>query len=118
MLRPIIRTAIILFLLAWFLPTVSFYNWITLVVASLVVTILFSLIKPILKILLLPINIITLGMFSSVLNTLLLYLAIFIVPGFSIEPMIVLGIPLNQFFSIMLISILMGFLQPLVKLFI
>lgn len=115
MLRPVVRTAIVLLLLAWLLPTVNVSNWLTLLIASVVVTILFSIIKPVLNILLLPVNIITLGLFSAVLNTALLYLAMYIVPGFTIVPMEVFGIVLNQFFSIMLISVLMGFLMPLVK---
>lgn len=118
MLRPFVRTAIVLFTLAWVLPTVSFYNWLTLIIASVVVTILFQLIKPILNVLLLPVNVITLGLFSSVINTILLYVAMYLVPGFTITPMIVLGIHLNQFFSVMFISVLIGFLQPLVKIFI
>jgi putative membrane protein len=118
MLRPVVRTAIVLFLLATVLPTVNFYNWLTLVIASVVVTILFQLIRPILKILLLPINVITLGLFSTVINTVLLYVAIYMVPGFTITPMEIFGIYFNQFFAIMLISVLIGFLMPLVKLFI
>lgn len=118
MLRPVVRTAIVLFLLATLLPTVNFYNWLTLVIASVVVTILFQLVRPILKILLLPINIITLGLFSTVINTILLYVALYIVPGFTITPMEIFGVYLNQFFSIMFISFCIGFLMPLVKLFI
>ncbi len=118
MLRPIVRTALTLFLLAWLLPTVSFSNWVTLVIASIVVTILYGLIRPILKIFFLPINIVTLGLFSAVLNTLLLYLAIYLVPGFEITAMKIFGIHFNQFFSVMFISVLIGFLQSFVKIFI
>lgn len=118
MLRPIIRTGITLFVLAWVLPTVNFNNWLTLLIASVVLTILYGIIRPILKIFFLPINIITLGLFSAVLNTLLLYLALYLVPGFSITAMQIFGVHVNQFFSIMIISILIGFLQPLVKIFI
>lgn len=118
MLRPIIRTAISLFLLAWLLPTVDVYNWVTLLIASIVVAFLYGIVRPILKVLLLPINIITLGLFSAVLNTLLLYVAMYIVPGFTITPMLIFGVYLNQFFSIMLISVLLGFLNPLLKIFI
>lgn len=118
MFRPIIRTAITLFLLAWLLPTVSFYNWVTLLIASVVVTFLYAIIRPILKVLFLPINIITLGLFSTILNTILLYVVMYLVPGFTITPMLIFGVYLNQFFSIMLISVLIGFINPLIKIFI
>ena len=42
-------------------------------------------VKPILSILTLPITIITLGLFSFVINVALLYLAAYLVPGFFIE---------------------------------
>lgn len=118
MFRPFVRTGMCLLLLAWLLPTVAIHNWITLLVASIVVTFLYGIVRPILKVLLLPINIITLGFFATILNTLLLYLAMYIVPGFSITPMLIFGVYLNQFFSIMFISVLIGFLNPLIKIFI
>ncbi len=115
MFRPIIRTALVLLLLAWLLPTVNILNWVTLLIASIVITILFSLIRPLLNILLLPINIVTLGFFSTVINTLLLYAALYLVPGFTITPMVIFGIYFNQFFSIMLISFALGFLMSVAK---
>lgn len=115
MFRPIIRTALVLLLLAWLLPTVNIYNWVTLLIASIVITILFGLIRPVLNVLLLPINIVTLGFFSTILNTLLLYAAMYIVPGFSITPMTLFGMYLNQFFSIMLISFVIGFMMSVAK---
>ncbi len=115
MFRPIVRTALVLLILAWLLPTVGIYNWVTLLIASIVITILFGLIKPILHILLLPINIVTLGFFSAVINTILLYVAMYLVPGFSITPMEVFGVYLNQFLSIMFISFLLGFMMSIAK---
>lgn len=115
MLRPIIRTALVLLVLAWALPTVSIFNWVTLLIASIVITILFGLIRPILHVLLLPINIVTLGLFSIVINTLLLYLATYLVPGFTISPMEFSGIYFNQFFSSMFISFLLTFLMSIAK---
>jgi putative membrane protein len=115
MFLPIIRTALVLLLLAWLLPTVGILDWVTLLIASVVITILFSLIRPLLNLLLLPINIVTLGFFSTIINTLLLYTALYLVPGFTITPMIIFGMYLNQFFSIMLISFAIGCLMSIVK---
>jgi putative membrane protein len=115
MFRPIIRTALVLILLAWLLPTVNIYNWVTLLIASIVITILFSLVKPVLSILLLPINIVTMGFFSTILNTLLLYTATYLVPGFRIEAMELFGVYFNQFFSIMIISFALAFMMSIAK---
>ncbi len=58
---------------------------VTVVIIALVLTLLNIFIKPILKILTLPITIITLGLFSLVINALLLLLVAWIVPGFDIH---------------------------------
>lgn len=110
-LRVILKTGLTLFILAWFLPTVSYLNWTTLIFASLVLTILQQIVRPILKILFLPISIVTFGLFSVVLNVALLWLATYLVPGLRIENITLLGIELNQFFSLLLVSSLLGFLQ-------
>ena len=117
LLKPILVTIVTLFILAWALPTVSYINWTTLIVASVVLTLLQKIARPVLKILFLPINIVTLGLFSVVINIGLLWLATWLVPGFAIEPMILFGVALNQFFSLLLVSFLIGSLQGLVGFF-
>lgn len=115
MIRSLVRTVLVLAILAWFFPSISFANWLTLIIASLVVTVLFSLIRPILKIIFLPVNIVTLGFFSVILNVLLLWLATYLVPGFIIQPTIIFGIALNAFFTLVLVSVLITFLQGILK---
>jgi putative membrane protein len=114
-LRPILITAITIALLAWVLPTVGYVNLVTLILASLVLTILQKLIKPILKILFLPINIVTLGLFSLVINVFLLWLATFLVPGLNIQPMVINGLALGEFGTLLLISFLISFIQNILK---
>lgn len=116
MFRPLVRTGLVLAVLAWFFPSIAFANWITLIIASLVVTILFSLVRPVLRILFLPVNVATMGFFSIVLNVALLWLATYLVPGFRIEPTIFFGIELNEFFTLVLVSTMITFLQGLVRL--
>jgi putative membrane protein len=53
-------------------------------ISAVVIGILNLLIKPILVILTLPINILTLGLFTLVINALLVWLASAVVPGFVI----------------------------------
>ena len=54
------------------------------IILAVVLGILNLLVKPILFILTLPINILTLGLFSLVINALLVMLAALIVPGFAV----------------------------------
>lgn len=111
LLKPIIASGLTLFLLAYFLPTISYMNWTALILAAVVLTLLNRIVRPILKILFLPINIVTLGLFSVVLNVGLLWLVTYLVPGFHIEAMTVLGVSFNEFFSLLIVSILISLFQ-------
>lgn len=55
------------------------------IIAAVVLALLSVFIKPLIVLLTLPINIITLGLFSLVINAGLVMLAGFIVPGFSVS---------------------------------
>lgn len=117
LLKPIIVSIITLFILSWYLPTVSYFNWTTLILAAVVLTLLQKIARPILNLLFLPVNVVTLGFFSVVINVFLIWLATYLVPGFIIQPMVFLGMHLNTFFSLLIVSILLGFLQSAVGFF-
>jgi putative membrane protein len=117
LLKPFIVTIATIFILAWVLPTVSYANLTTLVLAGIVLTLLQKIAKPVLNLLFLPINIVTLGLFSMVINVALLWLATYLVPGFEIQSMVIAGVELNQFFSMLVISFLLSFLQNLIGFF-
>lgn len=114
LLKPIITSIVTIFILAWYLPTVSYTDWTTLILAAFVLTLLQRVARPVLNLLFLPINIVTLGLFSVIINVSLLWLATYLVPGFVIEPMILLGVSLNTFFTLVVISIMIGLLQSLI----
>ena len=59
-------------------------GWITMLIVALVWSVIITVIKPVLSVLSLPITIITLGLFSLVLNALLFWAMELIVPGFSV----------------------------------
>ncbi len=59
-------------------------GWTTLLLVSLVWSVIITVIKPVLSILSLPITIITLGLFSFVLNALLFWGMELVVPGFDV----------------------------------
>jgi len=57
----------------------------TLLLAALVIGLVNAVIRPVLAVLTLPITVLTLGLFSLVLNALLFYLAAALAPGFRLE---------------------------------
>jgi len=116
LLKPIIVSIVTIAILAWLMPNISYgSNWITLIIAALVLTLLNKIAKPILKILFLPINIVTLGLFSTVINVLILWLATYFVPGFVIVPVVIMGFHLNQFFTFLLMSALISMTQSIIS---
>ena len=59
-------------------------GWTTMLLVALVWSVITMVIRPVLQLLALPITIITLGLFSFVLNALLFWGMEFIVPGFDV----------------------------------
>ncbi|MGE4546296.1 MAG: phage holin family protein, partial [Desulfurella sp.] len=57
----------------------------SLIAASLVIGLLNTFIRPFIILLTLPINILTLGLFTLIINAMLFYLASYIVKGFVVE---------------------------------
>ncbi len=60
-------------------------NFVAALFAALIIGLLNALLKPILILLTLPINILTLGLFTLVINGLIILLATKIVPGFDVS---------------------------------
>lgn len=116
MLRIFLNTAITLWILSYFLPTINFADWTTLILAALVMVFVQKIIKPVIKLLFLPINVVTFGLFSIVINAAMLWLVTYLVPGFEITNMVVFGMHFNRFASILFASILIGFVQGFVTL--
>lgn len=114
LIKPIISTILTILILAWAIPTISYLNWTTLLIAAIVLTLLQKIVRPILKILFLPINIVTLGLFSIVINMAMLWLATYLVPGFEIRPMVLMGVHLGYLGTLFIISFLVGFLQSFI----
>ncbi|MBY0110541.1 phage holin family protein [Patescibacteria group bacterium] len=76
-------TAIAILLAAYLIPGVE-VTLLGSIVLAVVLALINVFVKPIITILTLPINIITLGLFSLVVNALLIMLASAIVPGFAV----------------------------------
>lgn len=110
-IKSVITAILTIAILAWFFPNISYSSSSTLIIAAIVLTLLEKLVRPVLKILFLPINVVTLGLFSLVINVFILYLATYFVPGFVISNVVVFGIHLSKFFSLLFASAMIGFLQ-------
>jgi putative membrane protein len=115
-IKPIIVTGLSIFILAFLLPGVQYSGWGSLLAASVVLAFLQKIVRPILSILLLPINLITLGLFSGVINVLILWMALLIVPGFHIERLVLFGVQLGMFFTLVFISFVLSLVQSLIEL--
>ncbi len=92
---------------AYILPGVHVDGFVTALIVAVVLGIVNAILKPILVILTLPITILTLGLFTLVINAILVLLVSSIVPGFRVD-----GFVWAFIFSIIL-SIVNSFLNQL-----
>ncbi len=94
---------------AYILPGVKVDGFLTAVVVAVVLGVVNMFIKPILLLLTLPLNILTLGLFTFVINAVLVLLVSSIVPGFKVS-----GFVYALLFSLVL-SVVSSFLYSLAK---
>ena len=85
LLLRLLLNALAVLLVAHVVPGISVNNFGTALLVALVLGILNAILRPILLLLTLPINILTLGLFTFVLNAFLLWLVGAVVKGFAIE---------------------------------
>ncbi|MFZ5535398.1 MAG: phage holin family protein [Patescibacteria group bacterium] len=85
MLMRFLINALAFYITAYILPGITISGWISLFVIAIVWGILSVSIKPVLLLLTLPINILTFGLFTIVINALLMLITGAIVPGFRID---------------------------------
>lgn len=104
LLRLIIYAALIVFI-AWIVPGISVANFLSAIIVCIIIALINTFIKPILQVITLPVNILTLGLFSFILNALLFMLAGYIAPGFHVE----------NFLSAIIGSILLAIFAPFVS---
>lgn len=97
----ILLTAVAVLILAYILPGVEVDNYSTAIWVAFVIGLLFSILKPVLVILTLPVTIITLGLFLFVINAALILLANNWISGFSV----------SGFWTALLFSILLSFFE-------
>ena len=128
-LRNFFCCFVALFVLAWVMPNVSLgypvgsaFEWQSFVMAlpivvaaALVLTALMLLAKPILKAVFLPINFLTLGIFNLVLNVFLIWLATYLVPGFVVAELVILGVSLGQMGGMVVFAACFSIMQTILQ---
>ena len=77
--------AVLILIIAALLPGVAITGLFSAILVAIVLSILNAFLKPLLVILTLPVNILTLGLFMFVINAVLVMLASAIVPGFRVD---------------------------------
>jgi len=115
MLKTIIVTAITLVILSFGLSMITFSSIASLLITSVILTLLYSLVRPILKLLFLPLNVVTLGVFSGIINIFLFWFATYLVPSFHINHITLLGYHLSFLLSLVVVSFLLGFINSILK---
>lgn len=78
-------SALAIFIASEVIPGFNVDNFTTALIVALILGIVNAVIKPILVILTLPINILSLGLFTFVINALMILLVDYLVTGFSVE---------------------------------
>lgn len=84
LLKWIAFTFIVMFT-AWLVPGIKLDGFLTAFVAAAVIAIVNISLKPMLNLITLPINVLSLGLFTLVINAVLLMFVAYIVTGFEID---------------------------------
>ena len=80
-----IMFALAIIFASWIVPGIEVSGFLPAMLVVVIIALINTFIKPFLQIITLPINILTLGLFSFVINALLLMFAGFLSPGFEVE---------------------------------
>lgn len=80
----LVVSALLLVLVAYFVPGVQVSGFFIALLAALVFGVVNGIVRPVLVILTLPITVVTFGLFLFVVNALMLMLAAWVVPGFTV----------------------------------
>lgn len=107
MLNAIIRwvlLALAVMLVAFIVPGIQVAGFLAALIAALIIGIVNLFIRPIVMALTLPINLLTLGLFTFIVNAFLLWLVGVITPGFTVAGFIpaLLGSLLLSIFSVLI----------------
>lgn len=95
-----ILLALLIMLIAWIIPGITITGFVSALIVVVVMSIVNVLIRPIVEFISLPINVLTLGIFSLIINALLFLLVAKFSPGFQIDGF------WNGFFGALILSVM------------
>jgi len=84
-LLRLISNALIIIGIAYLVPGISVSSFYTAMLVAIILGVINAVIRPIIILLTLPVNILSLGLFTLVINALLFWLTSTIVKGFTVE---------------------------------
>ena len=123
-IRNIFVNSLSIFLLAQYVPALKVSGGIITVIAGgIALSLLFMLVKPILNLISLPLNLVTMGLFSFLTNAIIFYLLTVFVPGISISAFLFNGYSIagfiipKIFFNTLFAFILVSLLQSVIVTF-
>ena len=97
--------AVLIMAVAWIVPGIAISGLLSALIVVLVIGLVNIFIRPLIEFISLPINFLTLGLFSLVINALLFLLVAKITPGFEID----------GFWSALLGSLILALTAPLIE---
>ena len=80
-----IAFSLVIMFVAWLIPGINIENFWVAMIAAIVIALINAVIKPILMLLTLPINIMSLGIFTLVINAILFMFVAYVVPGIEVS---------------------------------
>ena len=83
--QKLLLNTIVFLVLANFLDGFSVDNWQSAILAAIMLSLLNSIVKPIISILALPVTLLTLGLFSFVISGLMIWFTYHLVAGFTVK---------------------------------
>lgn len=98
MVLNLLLSTVAIIVTAYVIQDVEVDGFLTALVVAVILGIINAVVKPVIKLLTLPINILTLGLFSFVITALMVMLTAAIVPGFTVTgflPALLFGILLS-----------------------
>lgn len=102
LLKTFLSSFLALFAVAWVIPGISYQNDPRVLLAAALIFTLFNLVvRPILNLLTLPFNFLTLGLVSAVINVGLFYTISYVVPAFTFSSFTFYGLFLSVWETVM-----------------
>jgi putative membrane protein len=95
--RSLILSALAFLVVALFYQGIRYQSLTDLVIAGSIFALLSQFVKPVLKLLTIPFNLLTFGLFSVFVSIVIIYLVTLIAPGFSIVPFHFQGVNISGF---------------------